>query len=92
MITGETHTKNYKGTSRTVNYIYYRYTKYSKTYRRQQLYTTQERLLLQINDLIQKGSLSQSEAQYFLKRIEEEEKEVTKERLVLLSKVEQELT
>ena len=75
-ISAEKHTKYYKGTDRTVTYVYYRCSKQSKTQKCFQSYVRQEKLLPQVNDIIQKVSLSKTEGQYFLKRIGEEEKEI----------------
>ena len=66
--------KHYPQTKRTVTYVYYHCTKKSKIQKCFQACTRQKDLLLQINKLIQKVSLSQSEGDYFLQRIGEEEK------------------
>lgn len=74
-ITGENHTKFYKGTNRQATYIYYRCTKKHKTKKCFQSFIRQEELLPQLNQLIQKVSLSQDWGQKMLKKIDEEERE-----------------
>ena len=77
MITGEDKTKFYKGTNRTVTYIYYRCTKKSKTIKCLQPFVRQEELDHQISNMIQKVSLPQAWADRMFKRLDEEEKEST---------------
>ena len=57
-------------------HIYYRCTKRSKVQKCFQPYVRQEELLPQINDLLQKVSLSPSEGQYFFERLDREEKDI----------------
>jgi site-specific DNA recombinase len=74
MITGEQKTKYYKGTNRTVIYIYYRCTKKSKNHKCNQKFIRQEELDKQLSSMIQKVSLRQDWAEWMFNRLKQEEK------------------
>lgn len=60
-ITGEKHIKYYKTIERHQTFIYYRCTKKNNSKSCSQLYLREEHLLPQLNDIIQKVSLSTSD-------------------------------
>ncbi len=73
-ITGEHHIKHYKTLNRSQTFIYYRCTKKNKAMTCSQLYLREEQLLPQINSIIQKVSLSTADYEWFIKRMNKDQK------------------
>ena len=91
MITAEQQIKHYKTTGRTVKYVYYRCTKKHKTKVCHNSPINQDRLLPQIDRIIQELALPKGWKDKFLDRLVMEEKQVAKDTNQLTQPIKQKL-
>ena len=91
MFTGEDKTKFYRGTNRTVTYVYYRCTKKSKTRKCHQPFIRQEKLDSQLSDLLQKVSLRQDWKEKMLLKLNEEEQNISQSCREFVQKIREEI-
>ncbi len=73
MVTAEHHIRRYETVNHTVDFIYYRCTRKSKISSCSQPFIRQEILMNQLNQHIQKVSLSTSDHQWFIDRLSKDE-------------------
>ena len=91
MITAEHHFRRYETVGRSQNFIYYRCTRKSKLTSCSQPFLRQEILTTQLNDHIQKVSLSTSDYDWFIKRLDADEHEIRSEVLVIVQEFKKDL-
>jgi site-specific DNA recombinase len=91
MITAEKKVKYYKGTNRTVEYIYYRCTKRHKTKICHNPPINQDQLLPQIDRIIQELALPKGWKDKFLDKLDQEEKQTARDTDLLTQPIKQKL-
>lgn len=91
MVTAEHHIRRYETVNHTVDFIYYRCTRKSKISSCSQPFIRQEILTAQLNQHIQKVSLSTSDHSWLIKRLESDEHQQRSEVLVIVQEFKKDL-
>ena len=91
MVTAEHHIRRYETVNHTVDFIYYRCTRKSKLSSCSQPFIRQEILTAQLNQHIQKVSLSTSDHDWLIKRLEEDRRQQRSEVLVIVQEFKKDL-
>ena len=91
MVTAEHHIRRYETVNHTVDFIYYRCTRKSKLSQCSQPFIRQEILTAQLNQHIQKVSLSTSDHSWLIKRLEEDRRLQRSEVLVIVQEFKKDL-
>ncbi len=91
MISAEQKLKFYKTINQGQQFIYYRCSKKSKVVKCSQPYVTESAIIPQLNDHIQKVSLSASDHEWFIKKLESDEHQQRSEVLVIVQEFKKDL-
>ncbi|PIU36730.1 hypothetical protein COT02_04635 [Candidatus Roizmanbacteria bacterium CG07_land_8_20_14_0_80_34_15] len=91
MISAEQHLKYYKSIDQGQQFIYYRCSKKSKVVKCSQPYVTQDAIIPQLNQHIQKVSLSTSDHQWFMNKLNTDEHQQRSEVLVIVQEFKKDL-
>ena len=91
MISAEQHLKYYKSIDQGQQFVYYRCSKKNKLIKCGQPYLTEDAIIPQLNDLIQKVSLSTSDYQWFMNKLTNDEHKQRSEVLAIVQEFKKDL-